>query len=137
MHRFEKLATLICQPYQPPIDAIICDDMDIAENRLTVMWRVGRNYVKLELVSDFVFLEAYIDNQLTCWPSQLFFYTHVRLGLLLEWMNKEGTDEDLDTIRRSPEFYRSYHSDPEFGQYITNGRTDVRVWDAIDLIMPD
>jgi hypothetical protein len=142
MNRLEKLVTLLIAPHQPPLDTTIhwTEDDGIYEEDheyCNVLWRKNKHLIRLEACNHRILICASFDDGGACPPSRIYEYSHMRLTMLLNWMNQQFSVEALDALNSSGMFLQKFDTDPPITKRIYGGYIDELILREAEKMLPN
>ena len=85
--------------------------------------------VYLEACEHRILLDASVDDGGPCPPTLECTYSHMRLKLMLQWMENHGTVDELYGMLHNGAFHQKYPlTDPPITKHIFAGRISEFVW---------
>lgn len=112
------------------------DDAD-EDGAVAVFWYSkdpGTHCVTLEACEHRILLTASYDDLGPCPPEIECTYSHTRLAMLLNWMERHGSVDELYGLLRDGAFHQKYESDPPITKHMYSGRVTDSVWYALKRI---
>ena len=112
------------------------DDED-CDGQVARFWysKSGSQCVHLEACEHRILLTACMDGG-PCSPAIECTYSHMRLDMMLDWMEKEGTVDELYGLLRNGSFHQKYPStDPPITKHMYGGRVNDSLWHDLNVVI--
>jgi hypothetical protein len=127
-----KLVDVLIESFPPAQRDRDDEDCDGAVARFWYS-KSGSHCVHLEACEHRILVSACCDGG-ACPPTLENTYSHMRLALLLQWMEKEGTVDELYGMLRNGAFHQKYPlTDPPVTKHMYGGRVTDSLWHDLNV----
>lgn len=140
MTQLEKLVTLLIAPHQPYLDTTIGkteDDGCFYPDLVNVLWRKNNHSILLESCEHRILITASFFTGQDGYPERMFAYSHIRLTMLLNWMNQQFSVETLDALNSNLIFQQKFDTDPIITKNMYGGYVNGHILRNAERLLPD